>query len=121
MLRIVAGFLFACHGAPKVLGLFGGTKVVAAVGSQLWVGGLIELIGGTLIAIGLFVRPVAFLAAGTMAVAYFQYHWKLDLTGNRWLPIVNKGELAALYTFLFLFVSARGAGVWSIDRRRGRV
>jgi putative oxidoreductase len=118
LLRVVAGLMFACHGAQKLFGAFGGK--VAAVGSQLWAGALIELLGGPLIALGLFVRPAAFLAAGTMAVAYIQFHWKLDVAGNRWLPVINKGELAALYTFVFLFIFARGPGAWSLDRRRGR-
>jgi putative oxidoreductase len=119
-LRFVAGAMFACHGMQKILGWLT-TAAGPAVGSQTWIGGVIELVGGTLIALGLFTRLLAFLASGTMAVAYFQFHWKLQLTGWRWVPIVNKGELAALYCFLFLYVAARGAGPVSLDRRLRRV
>jgi putative oxidoreductase len=118
-LRIVSGALFACHGMQKILGWFT-TAVGPAVGSQTWIGGWIELVGGLLIVLGLLTRPAAFLAAGTMAVAYFQFHWKLTLTGWKWLPIVNKGELAAVYSFLFLYIAARGAGPVSLDRRLRR-
>jgi putative oxidoreductase len=115
-LRIVAGGMFCCHGMQKILGWLT-TSPGPAVGSQTWVGGLIELVGGVLIALGLCTRPFAFLASGTMAVAYFQYHWKLQLAGFKWLPIMNKGELAALYCFVFLFIAARGSGPASLDRR----
>jgi putative oxidoreductase len=115
-LRIVAGLLFSCHGMQKILGWFG-TSARPPMGSQAWVGGIIELACGLLIALGLFTRPAAFLASGTMAVAYFQFHWKLAFAADRWLPIVNKGELAVVYCFLFLFIAARGAGAPSLDRR----
>jgi putative oxidoreductase len=118
VLRIVAGLMFACHGMQKILGWLGATP--RAVGSQAWIGGVIELVGGTLIALGLFTRVAAFIASGTMAVAYFQFHWKLQLTDWKWVPIVNKGELAVLYCFLFLFISARGAGIASLDGRLRR-
>ncbi len=75
ILRLVAGAMFSCHGMQKILGWFT-TAAGPRVGSQLWVGGIIELVGGVLIAVGLFTRAAAFLAAGTMAVAYFQFHWK---------------------------------------------
>ena len=65
-------------------------------------------------------RPAAFLASGMMAVAYFQFHWKLQLMDWKWVPIVNKGELAALYCFLLLFISARGAGIASLDGKLRR-
>jgi putative oxidoreductase len=115
-LRIVAGALFSVHGMQKLFGWFT-TKAGPALGSQLWVGGLIELVAGILIAIGLYTRPAAFLASGTMAVAYFQFHWKFDLSGTQWMPIVNKGELAVLYCFLFLFIAAHGPGSAALDRR----
>jgi len=115
-LRIVSGLMFSVHGMQKILGWFT-TKAGPAFGSQLWVGGLIEIVAGTLIALGLYTRPAAFLASGTMAVAYFQFHWKLELSGWRWMPIVNKGELAALYSFVFLFIAARGPGIAALDRR----
>jgi putative oxidoreductase len=118
-LRIVAGGMFTCHGMQKILGWLT-TSAPPKVGSQAWVGGVIELGCGALIALGLFARPAAFLASGTMAVAYIQFHWKLALVGWKWLPIINKGELAALYCFVFLFIVARGAGALSLDRRLGR-
>jgi putative oxidoreductase len=116
LLRVVAGAMFAFHGVQKVFGWLGRTQ---AVGSQLWIGGVIELVGGVLIAIGLFTRWAALVASGTMAVAYFQFHWKLDLADYRWLPAINKGELAALYCFVFLLIALRGPGMCSVDRTRG--
>ncbi len=118
-LRIVAGFMFLWHGAQKLLGV-PAAKAMPELWSQAWVGGVIELVCGTLIMVGLLARPAAFLAAGTMAVAYIQFHWR-GATGMEFLPIVNKGELAALYCFVFLFIFARGAGPISIDRQLGRV
>jgi putative oxidoreductase len=115
-LRIVAGAMFSCHGMQKILGWFA-TSARPAIGSQAWIGGIIELSCGILIALGLFTRPAAFLASGTMAVAYFQFHWKLAFAAGKWLPIVNKGELAVVYCFLFLFIAAHGAGAPSLDRR----
>jgi putative oxidoreductase len=120
LLRFVAGAMFTCHGLQKILGLYA-TGARPAFGTQSWVGGWIELVGGVLIALGLFTRVAAFLASGTMAVAYFQFHWKLQLGGGKWLPVVNKGELAALYCFVFLFICARGPGIASLDRRLRRV
>ena len=116
LLRFVAGGMFCCHGMQAVLGWLT-SSATAKVGSQAWVGGMIELVGGVLIALGLFTRLAAFIAAGTMAVAYFQFHWKLALHGWKWLPIVNKGELAVLYCFVFLFIAAHGPGMASLDRR----
>src|SRR6476619_1733070 len=94
-LRFVAGFMFFWHGAQKVLGLLT-TKAGPELFSQMWFGGVIELVAGTLIALGLLTRPAAFIASGQMAVAYIQFHWKGAL-GASFLPIVNKGELAVLY------------------------
>ncbi len=113
-LRIVSGALLFFHGAQKLLGWFT-TRAGPAVGSQLWIGGLIELVCGALIAVGLFTRSAAFLASGTMAVAYIQFHWKLDFAGAKFLPIVNQGELAVVYCFLFLFVFAHGPGRAALD------
>lgn len=118
-LRIVAGAMLFFHGAQKILGLYA-SGAGPAVGSQIWVGGIIELVGGALVAIGLATRPAAFLVSGTMAVAYLQFHWKLELAGGRFLPLVNKGELAAIYCFVFFLIFAHGAGVLSIDRLRRR-
>ena len=108
-LRIVAGFLFACHGAQKLLGALGGHQVPLA--SQFGLAGIIELVGGTLIAIGLFASPVAFVASGEMAFAYFQVH-----APKSFWPILNGGEPAVLYCFLWLYVAARGSGPLSVDR-----
>src|SRR5437660_2586707 len=101
-LRIVAGGMFAFHGAQKILGVLTTPDHQPHAWSQLWFGGIIELVGGILICIGLCTRPVALLASGTMAVAYFQFHWKLAMDSYRFLPIVNQGELAVLYCFVFL-------------------
>lgn len=120
VLRIIAGLMFACHGAQKILGLFT-EKAGPAVGSQLWIGGLIELVCGVLIALGLFTRLAALLASGTMAVAYIQYHWKLAFANQLFLPVKNGGELAVLYCFVFLVFAVSGAGAYSFDRRRGRL
>ena len=115
-LRIVAGVLFAVHGAQKLFGWH--SPFMPPAGSQLWIGGVIELVGGALIALGWFTRPVAFVASGQMAVAYVQFHWKLAIADGAWLPAVNKGELAVIYCFLFLFVATHGAGAASIDGKR---
>ena len=113
LLRIVAGFLMAMHGAQK-FGLLGPTSHPIAAFSQVWIGGWIELIGGLLVMIGLFTVPAAFLLSGTMAVAYTQFHWKLQL-GAGLLPIKNQGELALVYCFLFLFFACKGPGLASVD------
>jgi putative oxidoreductase len=114
LLRIVSGLMFAFHGVQKLFGVFGPE---AHVLSQLWVGGVIELVAGTFIVLGFGTRCAAFVASGQMAVAYVQFHWKLAL-GSRFFPAVNRGELALLYSFLFLYVACRGAGAWSVGRRR---
>jgi putative oxidoreductase len=114
-LRIVAGAMFAFHGAQKILGWH--SHFMPPMGSQLWVGGIIELLGGSLIALGLLTRPAAFLVAGQMAVAYFQFHWKLAFANGLWLPGVNQGELAVLYCFLFLFIAAHGSGIAALGGR----
>jgi len=114
-LRIIAGMMFACHGLQKIFGLLGATSR-PAFGSQLWVGGIIELVCGAAIALGLFTRVAALLASGTMAVAYVQFHWKLAFAGWKWLPVVNKGEMAVLYCFVFLLIAVRGSVTLSLDR-----
>lgn len=110
LLRVVAGLLFAFHGVQKVFGMYGGTQM--PMFSQLWFAGVIELIGGVLIAIGLFTSIVAFICSGEMAVAYFQAHAPKGI----W-PALNGGEVAVLFCFLFLYIAARGGGAWSLDRR----
>ena len=113
LLRMVAGLLFAFHGAQKLFGLLGGFQ--PPVGSQVWVGGLLEFAGGLAILAGFQTRLAAFLCSGMMAVAYTQFHWKLQFGAAFW-PAVNKGELAVLYAFLFLFIACRGAGKWALDK-----
>jgi putative oxidoreductase len=112
-LRIVSGLLFAVHGAQKVVGVL--ADEAAEVGSQIWFGGMIELVGGVLIALGLLTRGAAFVASGTMAVAYIQFHWKGALD-ERFFPVVNRGELAVVYCFLFLYFAFRKDNPVSIDR-----
>ena len=116
VLRFVVGAMFACHGAQKVLGWLGGEAVPP--GPTLpFAAGIIELAAGVLIAIGLFASSAAFIASGEMAFAYFTAHAK-----DSFWPIVNHGELAALYCFLFLYVAATGSGTWSLKgmmRKKG--
>lgn len=119
LLRIISGALFSFHGMQKLFGWLT-TKASPDVFSQKWIGGVIELVGGVLIAIGLFSRPAAFLASGTMAVAYFQFHWRLQM-GDKIFPIANDGELAVIYCFVFLLIAARGSGALSVDRALGCV
>ena len=107
LLRIVAGLLFAQHGVQKLFGLLGGTQQPLL--SQMGLAGVIETFGGLAIALGLFASPVAFVASGQMAVAYFQAH----LPRGFW-PIQNGGELAVLNCFLFLYIASRGSGKWSL-------
>ncbi|TGE26028.1 DoxX family protein [Hymenobacter aquaticus] len=114
LLRIVAGLLFALHGSQKLLG-FPGDGQTVELGSLMGVAGIIELVGGLLIAVGLFARGAAFLASGQMAVAYFMAHFPKSP-----LPLLNQGEPAVLFCFIFLFIAAHGAGIWSLDELRGR-
>lgn len=107
-LRIVAGLLFAQHGAQKLFGVIGGTGPVD-LASMMGVAGVVELVGGVSIAVGLFTSLWAFLASGQMAVAYFMAH-----AGQGLWPVQNGGELAALYAFLFLYIAARGTGRWGL-------
>jgi len=113
LVRIVAGFMFAFHGAQKILGVL--SDFQPAIGSQLWFGGIIELLGGLAVMLGFKTRWAAFICSGEMAVAYIQFHWKLAL-GPQFFPAVNKGELAVLYSFVFLFIATRGGGIWSLDK-----
>ena len=107
LLRFVAGLLFACHGAQKLLGALGGQKVS---GAFMTTGGVVELVGGALIAVGLLTNVAAFLASGEMAVAYFKAH-----APHGFWPIENKGELAVIYCFLFLFIAVAGSGRFGVD------
>ena len=112
LLRMAAGLLFFLHGLPKLFGGFGRPAPVELM-SQMGLAGIIEVIGGAMIGLGLFTSPVAFLASGELAVAYFQAHAPRGL----W-PIMNGGELAALFCFVFLYFAAAGSGKWSIDSIR---
>lgn len=109
LLRLVAGVLFACHGAQKLFGAFGSPGTGGD--PMMVVAGVVEFFGGVLIALGLWAAPAAFVASGQMAVAYFKAH----APGGFW-PIVNHGELAMLYCFLFLYVASHGSGICSLDR-----
>ncbi len=112
-LRLIAGAAFACHGAQKLFGAFGGHRV--AGGSHLMLtAGVIEFVGGLMIALGLFAGWAAFVAAGEMAYAYFTVH----AHKGHW-PILNGGELAVLYCFIFLYVASRGSGPISLERGLG--
>ena len=111
LLRIATALMFMQHGTAKLFGvphvaMFDGLKLFSALG----VGGVLELVGGLLMLVGLFTRPVAFVLSGEMAVAYFGFH----AAGSFW-PMVNKGELAALYSFVFLFFSVAGPGRFALD------
>jgi len=113
ILRIVAGFLFLWHGSQKLFDFPpSGHEMPLYI---MWIAGPIELLGGLLIMIGLWTRWVAFIACGEMAFAYWSVHGTIAL-----LPIVNHGEAAMLYCFIFLFISARGSGVFSIDHYMGK-
>jgi len=109
LMRFVVGALFACHGAQKLFGAFGGHSMVH--NPLMLAAGIIEFGGGLLIAIGLLTSVAAFIASGEMAVAYFMMH----APGGLW-PIVNKGEQAVGYCFIFLYIAAHGAGRFAIDK-----
>lgn len=113
-MRIVVGLLLAFHGAQKVLGVLAASQ--PPVGSQLWIGGMIELVTGLLVAVGILTSLAAFLASGTMAVAYVQFHWKFAFD-SAFFPAINNGELALVYAFLFLYIACRGSGIASIASR----
>jgi putative oxidoreductase len=110
ILRIIVGFLFLWHGAQKLFGYPPLPLGIVMPWSTLWIGGMVEFFGGSLIMIGLWTRWAAFIASGEMAYAYWSSHGPHAL-----LPLVNRGELAVVYCFLFLYFSAHGSGIWSID------
>jgi putative oxidoreductase len=120
LLRVVAALLFIQVGGLKLFGWFGGMPPgggAAPFMSQAWIGGVLEVFGGAAIMLGLFTRPVAFILAGEMAVAYWQFH----APNGHW-PIQNHGEPAVLFCFMYLYMAAHGAGEWSLDallRRKG--
>lgn len=114
VLRIVSALIFLAHGTQKLLGfppMAEGMSPPAPL-SLLWLGGLLEMVGGTLLLIGLFSRPVAFILAGEMAVAYWMFH-----APSGPFPALNGGDAAILYCFVFLYIAAAGPGPWSLDAR----
>jgi putative oxidoreductase len=114
LMRIVVGFLFLWHGVQKLFGFPPLPEGIVVPAFVTWIAGPIELFGGLLVMIGLFTGWAAFLCSGLMAFAYWMGHGMKAL-----LPILNQGELAAAYCFVFLFIAARGAGRWSVDGTRG--
>lgn len=113
LLRIVSGYLFLLHGASKLLhvphvDMFDGLQLMSLMG----LAGIIELVGGALLILGLFTRPAAFVMSGEMAAAYFMAHAS---QGHLLVPMLNEGEAAVLFCFVFLFFAAAGAGAWSLD------
>ena len=119
LLRIVSGLLMAAHGGQKILGWFHPKMGLPPVGSLFWVGGVIELVGGFLIAFGLLGSIAAFVLSGQMAVAYFMAHatgGQSNVTDAcRFIPVVNGGESAVLYCFIFLYIACHGSGILSLD------
>lgn len=112
LLRIVASLIFLMHGSSKLIGFPAPVPPMGqpAVGSLLWIGGVLELVGGLMLLIGLLSRPVAFVLAGEMAVAYWMFH-----APQSTFPLQNGGDAAILYCFVFLLVAAAGPGPWSLD------
>ena len=109
LLRIISGFLFIWHGTQKLFNF--PADFPYPLNPLMYAAGTIELVGGALVMVGLLTRPAAFVCSGTMAVAYWMVHGM-----NNFFPILNGGELAALYCFAFLFIAARGPGIWSLDK-----
>ena len=111
LLRIVSGFLFFCHGAPKIFGVMG--REAEEMFNLYWFAGLIEVVGGLMILVGFMTGFAAFISSGQMAVAYFYSHAPRGL----WPVEQGGGELALVYCFLFFFIAMAGAGKWSLDNR----
>ena len=112
LLRIVSALLFLSHGMSKIFGIPMSSASYPPPWTLLWIAGMLELIGGLLLLLGLFSRPVAFVLAGEMAVAY----WMVHAPKNFW-PVLNGGEAAVMFCFVFLYIAVRGPGLWSVDCR----
>jgi putative oxidoreductase len=115
ILRIVAAIIFMAHGTQKLLGFPASANPAPAMFSLIWTAGALEIVGGALLALGLFTRPVAFILSGQMAVAYWMAHAPKSI-----FPTLNGGDAAILYCFIFLFIAAAGGGVWALDRKLDR-
>lgn len=115
VLRIMSGLLFMQHGLMKLFSFPGPFMRPVVTGELIWFAAILELVGGALLVLGLFTRPVAIIASGLMAFAYFMGH-----AGKSFYPILNGGNLAVLYCFVFLYIAAAGAGPWSMDASRNR-
>jgi putative oxidoreductase len=118
VLRIVTGYMFMLHGMSKLFGMphvamFDGLQVMSLMGFA----GVLELVGGALLLLGLFTRPAAFIVSGEMAAAYFMGHAS---KGAALMPLMNQGEAAVLYCFIFLYLAFAGAGPWSVDAAIGK-
>jgi putative oxidoreductase len=114
LLRIISGIMFMMHGTQKLFG-WPGSGTPVAYASMPGLAGIIEVVCGVMIAIGFFTGIAAFIASGEMAVAFFMVH-----APNGLIPLLNQGELAVLYCFLFLYIATHGAGIWSVDGAAGR-
>jgi putative oxidoreductase len=118
LMRIISGYVLIWHGTQKLFGFPG--EDPPASGFMFWLAGPIEFLGGLLLIIGLFTRPAAFICSGFAAAAYWMAHGSFDaLPGSALLPVLNRGDLAVLMCFTYLYISARGAGIWSVDAARG--
>lgn len=114
IVRLIVGLLFMEHGTAKLLGFPPGT-IAPVMFSLLWFAGVIEMLGGACIAVGLYTRSTAFLSSGEMAVGYFHSHAPHDF-----FPVLNRGDAAILFCFIFLYFAVAGGGSWSLDRLLGR-
>ena len=110
LMRIVVGFLFIWHGTQKLFNF--PVEFPWPLNPLMYAAGTIEMVGGTLVMLGLFTRPAAFICSGTMAVAYWMAHGT-----KSFFPIANGGEISAFFCFAFLYIATRGAGMWGLDKR----
>ena len=115
IVRIMVGLLFMEHGTYKLLGFPPGPAVGPGLFTLLWFAGIIEMVGGALVAVGLFTRIAAFIMSGEMAIGYFMSH-----APRNFFPVLNQGDAAVLYCFVFLYFAVAGGGAWSLDRLMSR-